>query len=107
MPQYRGAAPINWAIINGEKETGVTTFLLTHEIDTGKIIFQEKMPVSEDDDAGTVHDRLMDIGAGLVRKTVDALAENKVRFIDQSELTGHAGDYSLGIIKEYIALLNC
>jgi len=91
LPQYRGAAPINWAIINGEKETGVTTFLLTHEIDTGKIIFQEKMPVSEDDDAGTVHDRLMDIGDGLVRKTVDALAENKVRFIDQSELTGHGG----------------
>jgi len=59
LPQYRGAAPINWAIINGEKETGVTTFFLSHEIDTGKIIFREKMPINDDDNAGTLHDKLM------------------------------------------------
>ncbi|NLX65744.1 MAG: methionyl-tRNA formyltransferase, partial [Bacteroidales bacterium] len=59
LPQYRGAAPINWAIINGEKETGVTTFFLSHEIDTGEIIFQEKTMINETDNAGSVHDRLM------------------------------------------------
>lgn len=85
LPQYRGAAPINWAIINGEKETGVTTFFLTHEIDTGKIILQEKLPVSETDIAGTVHDRLMVLGAKLVKKTVDLLIDGKIDAIDQSQ----------------------
>lgn len=85
LPQYRGAAPINWAIINGEKETGVTTFFLTHEIDTGKIILQEKLPVSETDNAGTVHDRLMVLGAKLVKKTVDLLIDGKIDAIDQSQ----------------------
>jgi methionyl-tRNA formyltransferase len=76
LPQYRGAAPINRAIINGEKETGATTFFLTHEIDTGKIIRQEKLAIAETDDAGTVHDALMRIGAKLVAKTVDLIIES-------------------------------
>jgi len=73
LPQYRGAAPINWAIINGEKETGVTTFFLKHEIDTGSVIFQEKEPIHEDDNVGTVYERLMHTGAELVLKTVRAI----------------------------------
>lgn len=73
LPQYRGAAPINWAIIEGEKETGVTTFFLKHEIDTGSIIFQEKEPIHENDTVGTVYERLMHKGAGLVLKTVKAI----------------------------------
>lgn len=75
LPQYRGAAPINWAIINGEKETGVTTFFLKHEIDTGSIIFQEKEPIHEEDNVGTVYDRLMHKGAQLVLKTVKAIEQ--------------------------------
>jgi methionyl-tRNA formyltransferase len=76
LPQYRGAAPINWAIINGEKETGVTTFFLKHEIDTGSIIFQEKEPINDADDVGTVYERLMHKGAQLVLKTVKAIEAN-------------------------------
>lgn len=75
LPQYRGAAPINWAIINGEKETGVTTFFLKHEIDTGSIIFQESEPIYASDDAGLLYERLMKKGAGLVLKTVQAIAD--------------------------------
>ena len=75
LPHYRGAAPINWAIINGEKETGVTTFFLKHEIDTGSIIFQEKEPIHEDDTVGTVYERLMNKGARLVLKTVQAIED--------------------------------
>ena len=85
LPQYRGAAPINWAIINGDKETGATTFFLTHEIDTGKIIQQEKIAISETDNAGTVHDRLMVIGAKLVKKTVDLLLDGKIDAVDQAQ----------------------
>lgn len=85
LPQYRGAAPINWAIINGEKETGATTFFLTHEIDTGKIILQEKIQIAESDNAGTVHDKLMTMGAGLVKKTVDMLIEGKTDAVDQAQ----------------------
>ncbi|MDR1763242.1 MAG: methionyl-tRNA formyltransferase [Dysgonamonadaceae bacterium] len=85
LPQYRGAAPINWAIINGETETGVTTFFLDHEIDTGKIIFQEKTPISETDTAETVHDRLMRLGADLVLRTVDAIFAGKAQAVPQSE----------------------
>lgn len=85
LPQYRGAAPINWAIINGEQETGATTFFLTHEIDTGKIIKQEKIAISETDNAGTVHDRLMAMGAELVKQTVDLLIEGKIDAVDQSQ----------------------
>ncbi|MBY0432616.1 MAG: methionyl-tRNA formyltransferase [Cyclobacteriaceae bacterium] len=73
LPQYRGAAPINWAIINGEKETGVTTFFLKHEIDTGSIIFQEEEAIHENDTAGTLYERLMKKGAQLVLKTVRAI----------------------------------
>jgi methionyl-tRNA formyltransferase len=73
LPQYRGAAPINWAIINGETETGVTTFFIEKEIDTGQMIFQETEPIHPDDTAGTLHDRLMELGAGLVLKTVEAI----------------------------------
>lgn len=86
LPQYRGAAPINWVLINGEKETGVTTFFLSHEIDTGQIIFREKTPVSDDDNAETLHDRLMVMGAQLVLKTVDAITDNNVQPIPQQEL---------------------
>ena len=86
LPQYRGAAPINWAIINGEKETGVTTFFLSHEIDTGEIIFKEKTEISKTDDAGTLHERLMGMGAKLVLKTVDAIIEDNVTPVPQDEL---------------------
>jgi methionyl-tRNA formyltransferase len=92
LPQYRGAAPINWAIIRGETETGVTTFFLTHEIDTGKIIFREKIPVEEKDDAGTVHDKLMYLGASLVVKTVDAIIRNKIEPVDQQALISESTD---------------
>lgn len=74
LPQYRGAAPIHWAVINGEKETGITTFFLKHEIDTGSIIFQEKEPIHADDTVGMLYDRLMNKGAALVLKTVRAIA---------------------------------
>lgn len=73
LPQYRGAAPINWAIINGETQTGVTTFFIEKEIDTGQMIFQDYEPIYPDDTAGTVHDRLMERGANLVVKTVHAI----------------------------------
>lgn len=73
LPKYRGAAPINWAVINGEKETGVTTFFIQHAIDTGDILFQEKMPIGENDTAGEVHDRMMELGAETVLKTVKAI----------------------------------
>lgn len=86
LPQYRGAAPLNWAIINGETETGVTTFLLSHEIDTGKVIFQERILIQENDTVGDIHDQLMDIGARLVLRTVDALAAGDVQAIDQGQM---------------------
>jgi methionyl-tRNA formyltransferase len=73
LPKYRGAAPINWAIMNGEKETGVTTFFLQHEIDTGSIIFQEAESILETDDVGSLYERLMNRGAKLVLKTVEAI----------------------------------
>ena len=78
LPQYRGAAPINWAVMNGETETGATTFFLQHEIDTGNIILQDKIKINEDDNVGNVHDKLMTIGAELVLKTVQQIEENKV-----------------------------
>ncbi|HDR51740.1 MAG TPA: methionyl-tRNA formyltransferase [Mariniphaga anaerophila] len=86
LPQYRGAAPLNWAIINGEPKTGVTTFLLDHKIDTGKILFYRKIKIGENDTVGNIHDRLMELGAGLVIETVDALAAGKVNPIPQAEL---------------------
>ncbi|RNL54484.1 methionyl-tRNA formyltransferase [Pedobacter jejuensis] len=78
LPQYRGAAPINHAIINGEKESGVTTFFLTHEIDTGDIILSDSIAIGDDESAGELHDKLMDLGAKLLVKTVTAIAENNV-----------------------------
>ena len=79
LPQYRGAAPINWAVMNGDTETGATTFMLQHEIDTGNIILQERIAIADDENVGSVHDRLMVMGAGLVTRTVDTIieAENK------------------------------
>ncbi len=85
LPQYRGAAPLNWAVINGEKETGVTTFFLTEEIDTGKIALQEKIAIEDKDNVGSVHDKLMQIGADLVLKTVDLLIEGKLETTEQKE----------------------
>ncbi|WP_430812857.1 MULTISPECIES: methionyl-tRNA formyltransferase [unclassified Carboxylicivirga] len=87
LPQYRGAAPINWAVINGDKKTGVTTFFLQHEIDTGNIIFQSEMPITDDDTAGSVHDKMMILGAELVLKTVAAIENNKVNAVPQNELS--------------------
>ena len=75
LPQYRGAAPINWAVMNGDHETGATTFMLQHEIDTGNIILQERLPIAADENVGSVHDRLMFMGADLVTRTVDAIIE--------------------------------
>lgn len=86
LPQYRGAAPINWAVINGDTETGVTTFFLTHEIDTGKIILQKRTPIAETDNVGDVHDRLMAIGSGLIQETVDLILGEKVDAIPQENL---------------------
>lgn len=85
LPQYRGAAPINWAVINGDTETGATTFFLTHEIDTGKIIRQKHLPIADTDDVRIVHDALMTMGAGLVTETVDLLLEGKVDAVPQEE----------------------
>lgn len=78
LPQYRGAAPINWAIINGEKQTGVTTFKLQHEIDTGNILMQESFAVGEEENAGEVHDRMKLIGANLLLKTIQELAKGNL-----------------------------
>ncbi len=85
LPQYRGAAPINWAIINGEKETGVTTFFLKHQIDTGNVIFQEKEPISNEDNVGSVYERLMHKGAQLVLKTVKAIEAGDYPQLPQDE----------------------
>lgn len=87
LPQYRGAAPINWAIINGETLTGVTTFFLQHEIDTGHIIFQETEVITPDDTAGTLYERLMRRGAELVSRTVAAIAEGQYPQVPQPEVT--------------------
>jgi methionyl-tRNA formyltransferase len=89
LPDYRGAAPINWAIINGEKETGVTTFFLKHEIDTGSIIFQEKVEILDEDDLGTVYEKLMTIGAELVVRTIEAISKDEVNPSVQDESKAH------------------
>ena len=86
LPQYRGAAPLNWAIINGELKTGVTTFLLDQKIDTGKILFRKEIKIGRNDTVGDIHDRLMETGAILVLQTVDALAKGKIKPVPQSEL---------------------
>jgi methionyl-tRNA formyltransferase len=84
LPQYRGAAPINWAIINGEDETGVTTFKLKHEIDTGDILLQESFPIDDDDTAGEVHDKMKEIGAAVLVKTIKHLADGTLSEIPQA-----------------------
>jgi methionyl-tRNA formyltransferase len=83
LPQYRGAAPINWAVINGERETGVTTFKLKQEIDTGDILLQEKFPIGENDTVGEVHDKMKAIGAQVLVKTVKGLAEGTLEEVPQ------------------------
>lgn len=84
LPQYRGAAPINWAIINGETKTGVTTFFLNHEIDKGSLIEYEETPIGVNENAGDLHDRLMETGARLVVKTIDDIANGRVKPVEQS-----------------------
>ena len=86
LPQYRGAAPINWVLINGEKESGVTTFFLRHDIDTGNILFTEKITLTGQETAGELHDRLMNKGAGLLVKTVKAIESGRYSELPQSEL---------------------
>ena len=86
LPQYRGAAPINWAIINGDKETGVTTFFLKHEIDTGDVIFRDVVAIDEKDNAGTLHDKLMLQGGDTVLRTVEAIVNGNVAAIAQDEM---------------------
>jgi methionyl-tRNA formyltransferase len=105
LPQYRGAAPINWAVINGEKETGVTTFRLKHEIDTGNILLQERFGIGDHETAGEVHDRMKEIGAALLVKTVKGLAAGSLEEIPQeklasSEMTGHTLKHAPKIFTE-------
>ncbi len=88
LPQYRGAAPINWAVINGEKESGVTTFFLQHQIDTGNIIYQEKVAIADDETAGELHDELMRVGAQLVVKTLQAIGNGTAPSIPQNLIGG-------------------
>lgn len=85
LPQYRGAAPINWSIINGDKETGITTFFLDKDIDTGRIIKQERIPIGDEDCLEDIHDRMMERGAILVQETVDLIAQDKVTSIPQEQ----------------------
>ena len=86
LPQYRGAAPINWAVINGDTETGITTFFLKHEIDTGEVIQQVRVPIADTDNVGIVHDKLMMLGGRLVTETVDAILADAVRSVPQEEM---------------------
>ena len=86
LPQYRGAAPINWAVINGDTETGITTFFLKHEIDTGEVIQQVRIPIADTDDVGIVHDKLMILGGKLVVETVDAILAGTIHSVPQEAL---------------------
>ncbi|SMC52246.1 methionyl-tRNA formyltransferase [Pedobacter nyackensis] len=99
LPQYRGAAPINHAIINGEKESGVTTFFLKHEIDTGDIIFAEKVKIAADDTAGDLHDNLMNVGAGLLVKTVKAIEAGDYK--EQPQIQSDELKHAPKIFKEH------
>lgn len=85
LPKYRGAAPIHWAVINGEEETGVTSFKLKHKIDTGDLLFQEKTPIRGEDTTGTVYERLMHIGADVVLRTVQAVESGEFELLEQDE----------------------
>jgi methionyl-tRNA formyltransferase len=104
LPQYRGAAPINWAIINGEKQTGVTTFKLKHEIDTGDILLQQRVAIEEDDNAGTVHDKLMNAGAELLVSTVQGLAEGSIKEQPQDLVSSEQLKHAPKIFKEDMRL---
>ena len=86
LPQYRGAAPINWAVINGDTETGITTFFLKHEIDTGEVIQQVRVPITDTDNVEIVHDKLMMLGGKLVVETVDAILNGVVKPVPQEEM---------------------
>lgn len=88
LPNYRGAAPINWAVINGDKVTGVTTFFIDQEIDTGNILLQKEVPIADDETAGELHDKLMQAGAHLVEETVQAIATGQIMPTPQQELLG-------------------
>jgi methionyl-tRNA formyltransferase len=90
LPDYRGAAPINWVLINGEKQTGVTTFLLDHQIDTGKILMRREIPVDPHETAGSLHEKIKHHGAEIVLETIHAIETGKARPISQSELTSPA-----------------
>ncbi len=101
LPDYRGAAPINWAVMNGEKCSGVSTFLLSHEIDTGKIIFQQEVALREDMTAGDLHDLLMEEGADLLLKTVEAIERNDYPLVEQAcLLNGRKPKMAPKIFKE-------
>jgi methionyl-tRNA formyltransferase len=86
LPQYRGAAPINWAVINGEKQTGVTTFKLKHEIDTGNVLLKKTIDITDEDTAGTLHDKMKTIGAELLLETAKGMAEGSVTETTQENL---------------------
>ncbi|HMR18111.1 MAG TPA: methionyl-tRNA formyltransferase [Sphingobacterium sp.] len=100
LPQYRGAAPINHAVINGEKETGVTTFLLQHEIDTGNILLAQKIKIEDTDTAGTLHDKLMIAGAEILLKTIRGLKENSIIPVPQADVTLNSLKHAPKIFKE-------
>ena len=102
LPQYRGAAPINWAIINGEKETGVTTFKLKHEIDTGDILLQENIIIGADENAGELHDRMKEIGANLLVKTVEGLSAGILQ--EQAQLPSESIQHAPKIFTETCAI---
>lgn len=92
LPQYRGAAPINWAVINGEKETGVTTFKLQHAIDTGNILLQAKMTINENETAGAIHDRMKELGANLLVETIQGIATESIQEQPQIQIVHKAID---------------
>ncbi len=95
LPNYRGAAPINWAIMNGEKETGVTTFFIDEKIDTGEIILQKKISIENDENAGSLHDNLMTLGSSLVIETINLIATNKVATQKQNEISSLKSAYKI------------
>ena len=100
LPQYRGAAPINWAIINGEKESGVTTFLLNHEIDKGAILGQIHVPIGEEDTVGTMYEKLMQTGTGLVLDTVERIAAGEIQPVEQQQIDDRTLKPAPKIFKE-------
>lgn len=104
LPQYRGAAPINWAIINGETETGVTTFRLKHEIDTGNILLQQKLPILPEDNLGTVYNKLMNIGGQLLVETVKGIATGTIKEQPQEAIADTELKHAPKIFKEHLVI---